>query len=377
MARISIIYHHFPHYRAPVLRALAQSNRHEYRFFAGKDDFQGIKAFRGDNVVTVEPITFRFSESRGTTDIADFDQAVSPPFDATIILGNPNMMGAWLAVWRARRNGLKTAFWAHGWTRKEGYLKSKIRNFFFSRADHVLSYGTRAIKLAARTGFDPTKISVIWNSLDWDAQSALFRQYSGVASDALRTNIGMPRGVPMIGTISRVTAICHYEWLIDAVAGLRQNGTMAEVWMIGDGPVLEKLAAQAKEKGVPLHTLGAIYDEASLAQHIMAVDCIASPGKVGLTAMHALAYGTPVVSHSDFDRQMPEVEAILEGKSGAFFEYGSVLGLQTALAQVFAYQGDLDARRSDCRASLEGRFTPQDQVRLIDDAMDRLINGKT
>ena len=376
MAHISIIYHHFPHYRAPVLRALAQSTRHEYRFFAGTDDFQGIKAFHGDDVVAIEPISFRYNDSRGTTDIAGFGQAVAPPFDATIILGNPNMLGAWLAVWQARRNGLKTAFWAHGWTRKEPYLKSKLRNFFFSRADHVLSYGTRAIELAERTGFDPKRISVIWNSLDWDAQSALFLQYSDAPQDDLRAKIGMPRGVPMIGTISRVTEICHYDWLIDAVAGLRQNGTMAEVWMIGDGPLLARLVAQAKEKEVPLHTQGALYDETSLAQQIMAVDCIASPGKVGLTAMHALAYGTPVVTHSDLDRQMPEVEAIIEGRSGAFFEYGSVLSLQNALAQVLEFQGDRAARRVACRASLEGRFTPQDQVRLIDDAMDRLINGK-
>jgi glycosyltransferase involved in cell wall biosynthesis len=186
----------------------------------------------------------------------------------------------------------------------------------------------------------------------------------------------MPCGVPIIGTISRLTEVCHYDWLIDAVEGLRQKGLMAEVWMIGDGPMLPKLKAQAESLGVPLHMRGAIYDETSLAQQIMAVDCIASPGKVGLTAMHALAYGTPVVTHSDLDRQMPEVEAITEGKSGAFFEYGSVLSLQNALAQVLAFQGDLNARRSDCRASLEGRFTPQDQVRLIDDAMDRLINGQ-
>lgn len=377
MARVSIIYPHFPHYRAPVLRALEQSKRHEYHFFAGTDDFQGIKAFRGDDLVKIEPITFRHNESRGTIDVADFHQAVSAPFDATIILGNPRMMGAWLAVWQARRNGLKTAFWAHGWTRKEPYLKYKVRNFFFSRADKVLSYGTRAIELAERTGFDPNRISVIWNSLDWDAQSELFHQYSRLSRNDLRTNIGMPRDVPIIGTVSRVTEICHYEWLIEAVAGLRKNGTMAEVWMVGDGPMLPELKVQAESLGVPLHIQGEIYDEAVLAQQIMAVNCIASPGKVGLTAMHALAYGTPVVTHSDLDRQMPEVEAIVDGESGRFFEYGSILGLQKALAQILAFEGDIDTLRSICRASLEGRFTPQDQVRLIDDAMDRLINGKT
>lgn len=133
------------------MRALAQSERHEYHFFGGLEDFQGIKAFRGDSVVPINPITFVRDDATGKTDIADFDEAVGPSFDATIVLGNINMKGAWRAVKQARRNGLKTAYWAHGWLRKEPWIKGKVRNYFFSRADRVLTYGERAKTIAART----------------------------------------------------------------------------------------------------------------------------------------------------------------------------------------------------------------------------------
>ena len=46
-----------------------------------------------------------------------------------------------------------------------------------------------------------------------------------------------------------------------------------------------------------------------------------------ILAIHALAYGTPVITHDDLDRQMPEVEVISEGLTGAFFKHGDVADL--------------------------------------------------
>ena len=43
-----------------------------------------------------------------------------------------------------------------------------------------------------------------------------------------------------------------------------------------------------------------------------------SPGNVGLTAIHSLSYGTPVLTHNNFNNQMPEVESIQPGFNGYF-----------------------------------------------------------
>lgn len=378
MARISVIYHHFPHYRAPVMRALARSVRHSYRFFGSVDDYQGISAFRGDREVRIEAIEFVRRRGDLSLDIAGFERAVSREFDATIIIGNPNMRGTWAALTQARRNGLAVAYWAHGWLRPEPWYKARLRNFYFGRADVVLTYGARAIELARRSGFPAERIRPIWNSLDWEAQSALFKALEYVPVDELRREIGMPAGVPVIATISRVTELCRYEWLVEAVARLRADRAIpAEIWMIGEGPALPALRERAASLGVPLHLQGALYDEEQIARHIMAADLVASPGKVGLTAMHALAYGTPVVTHADLDRQMPEVEAIMEGQSGALFRFGDVDDLAAAIERLLDGRSDVAARRAACRAALAGRFTPQDQARIIDDAMTEITDGRT
>jgi glycosyltransferase involved in cell wall biosynthesis len=376
LAKISVIYHHFPHYRAPVMRALALSSQNNYEFFGGMEDYHGIKVFKGDDLVKINPINFIKDERTGRIDFSGFEMGVTNDFDASIIIGNPNMIGAWRAARMARKNGLKTAFWTHGWLKKENWIKSKFRNFFYNRADLILTYGERAKQLGIESGFDGHRIVPIWNSLDWDAQSLLFEKYKNVDKAELRSRFDMPIDIPVILTISRVTDLCRYDWLVEAVSELRKKGVAAEVWMIGDGPSLSSLKLQADLLGVPLHSTGAIYDEEIIAQQIMAADVIASPGKVGLTAIHALAYGTPVVTHNALNLQMPEVEAISEGVSGVFFDFYAPGSLVTALSKALMSSKNTFEIRRLCRASLEGRFTPNDQVRIIDDAIKDLLNDE-
>ena len=42
--------------------------------------------------------------------------------------------------------------------------------------------------------------------------------------------------------------------------------------------------------------------------------------KCWLTSIHALTYGTPVATHSDFQNQMPEAAAIIDNINGFFFK---------------------------------------------------------
>jgi glycosyltransferase involved in cell wall biosynthesis len=129
---------------------------------------------------------------------------------------------------------------------------------------------------------------------------------------------------------------------------------------------LERLAA---ERGVALHLFGACHDEESLGQMIYHADCTVSPGKVGLTAMHSLMYGTPVVTHGDFDAQMPEVEAIEPGRTGAFFRRGDAQDLAAAIARWLDAPVPRAHVRAAARAAIRAKWTPQGQARIIEQAV--------
>jgi glycosyltransferase involved in cell wall biosynthesis len=356
------------------MRALAQSKKYQYDFYGCIEDYEGIRAFKGDDLVKINPISF-FFDGKGRMDISDYEKAISNDYDAAIIIGNINMKGTWKARKKAQKNGLKTLYWAHGWLKKENFIKAAIRNYYFNKADKTLTYGSRAKDIAKSTGFNSNKIKVIWNSLDFFKQTELFNKYKKISRLKLRNMIKMPEDTVILLTISRVTDICHYEWLIEAVSYLKKNKNLdCDIWMIGEGPALSDLIDLAKKEEVRLHSLGALYDEEVIAQHIMAADMVVSPGKLGLTGMHALAYGTPVVTHGNFDLQMPEVEAVIEGQSGVFFKYGDPTDLANKISEFLPKISSYNSIRDICRNSLIGRFTPEDQARLIDEAIDEVLN---
>lgn len=376
MAKISVIYHHFPHYRAPVMRAMASSLRHTYSFYGSHDDYCGIVAFEGDDKVNINKIEFSHRDDGTRMKIRGYEEAISSKFDGVIILGNPNLSGTWSAARKAKRNGLKVAFWTHGWLKREPLIKSKIRNYYYNLSNQVLVYGNRAKEIGAMSGFDRNKISVIYNSLDWEKQSNYYNNNCSTNIKDLRQSLCLSCDHFILTTVSRVTSICHYEWLLSAVDLLKDSGLPITVVMIGEGADLEKLKLQANALNINLISTGAIYDEEILAKYIMASDAIVSPGKVGLTAMHALSYGTPIITHSALDYQMPEVEAVEDGKSGYLFEFGNIVSLSAAIRTALESKIDIHTRRQVCRSSIIGRFTPQDQCSLIDDAMDIMIHNE-
>ena len=59
----------------------------------------------------------------------------------------------------------------------------------------------------------------------------------------------------------------------------------------------------------------------------MASNLTVSPGRMDLRNTEFLAYGTPVITHANFDQQVPEVEAIIPGENGDFFRQDDYIDL--------------------------------------------------
>ena len=97
-------------------------------------------------------------------------------------------------------------------------------------------------------------------------------------------------------------------------------------------------------------------------------DLCVSPGNVGLTAIHALSYGTGVASHNNFNNQMPEVESIIDGVNGFLFREGDYLDL------VEKIRSFLKAKplKKKARQIIDEKYNPYSQ-KLIFDKL--ILNG--
>lgn len=359
--KILISYHFFPHYRGGVIQALARSSD-EYFFYGAENGSDGINSYNFNDAKNFIACK-NYSVGSLLFQPGLIYQSIFGKYDAYVFLANPNFISTWIAAAICRLRGLTVVFWGHGFKTSENNFKNKIREVFFSLANSYYTYGWRAKKNAVKLGFDTSSIHVGFNSLDYERQLPL--RLKLIDSSSVRKT----DDVLEILCISRLTYICRYDILLKAVEILNEKGISIRIRFVGAGPERNALQEQAQSMGLNVEFLGEIYDEEVISSLLFTSDVTVSPGKVGLTAMHSLMFGTPVISHNNFLTQMPEVESIVSGYSGDFFQENSIVDLARSLIEFRGNFPDREYTRSCCFEMIDKLYNPENQRRILQKAI--------
>ena len=368
--RIAVVYHYFAHYRDPVIRELIEHSAHEYHFYGDTQSFDsGIK------LTEIDPAHFTRTKctQRGPLlfQWAAVKLGLSRRYDTLILLGNCKWPTMWLSAILGRLAGKRVLFWTHGWLRHETGLQALIRNTFYRIGHGLLLYGHRAKCIGLSYGFKPERLHVIYNSLDCQLQDQTRATLPSDARETTRMELFPGRDQhPVLVNITRLHSYKRLDQMIRAAADLEQNGRPVNVLLVGEGPHKTELQELADELGVHAKFTGAVYGEDELGRMLIASDIAVMPGPVGLLAMHALAYGVPVISHNSFDKQMPEFESIIEGKTGAFFREDEIGSLVEQIEQLLVIKQTHEQRTSAARELVERFYNPVSQRKLIDRAVE-------
>jgi glycosyltransferase involved in cell wall biosynthesis len=364
--RVAVVYHAWPHYRQPVMQAMDRSRSVAYDFFGSGEPLEGVPHAETGAVARFVRAPFRrIGKLLWQPDA--IRAARDTRYQAIILFADPNFASTWIAAALARLRGVPVLFWGHGWLRPENGGKRAVRRAYFGLAHRFLVYGERGKRLGVAAGHAPERITVVYNSLDVARADAVI---AGIESGAMASvhpqAFFAEPARPLLICTARLTAKCRFDLLLAAAALLEREGLAVNVLLVGDGPERESLVRQAAELGVALHVFGSCHDEEIVGQLLYRADLTVSPGKIGLTAMHSLMYGTPAITHGDFDAQMPEVEAIEPGHTGAFFARDDAGDLAATIAQWLGSAPPRAHVRERSRAAIRAKWTPQAQARIIE-----------
>jgi glycosyltransferase involved in cell wall biosynthesis len=363
---VAVIYHFFPHYRKGIIEELSRDPHVDVTFVGAKKGIEGIKEYS-------------FSDKSNFLDVATYyiGNIVFQPyviliclfgrFDSYVFLANPYFITTWIgaAICRVRRR--RVVFWGHGFKSDVLGLSNRVRRCFFSLANSFYTYGWRAKQIAVLFGFDPSTVHVGFNSLDYVKQIEVRNVVSKNNVQPVSTE---EANVLKVLCISRLTDICRYDLLFTAAhLAYEKYGLVLDIVLIGDGPVRGELEKQADDLQLNVKFVGAIYDEVEIANYLFNADVTVSPGKVGLTAMHSLMYGTPVISNDDFVSQMPEVEAVVDGKTGLLFKRDDFADLAEKLKEFSSVFVDRELTRLRCYQMIDAIYNPMNQTKVLVDAV--------
>lgn len=367
------MYHFFAHYRAAVNRELICGNKYDFLFVGAEMDpsKSGIKLWKQTEGVKFLATKIYYPFGRILFQSHVIRLALRRDIHSIIFLGCAEFASTWVSAALARLTGKKVYFWTHGWTETDKGLKKYIRIMFYRLANDLLLYGHHAKQIGLKFGFRSEHMHVIFNSLDYTAQIA--------ARDAVKENdLSAIRGSffcehaerPLLIFSGRLIPMRRFDILLDAMEHLMKEGFPVNLLVIGDGPEMQTIQTLSKSRDLSVHCYGACYDEVLLAKFFMASDLLVMPGRIGLTAMHSFAYGTPIVVHDNPDDQHPEWQAIIPGYTGARFVHNDSLDLARVIRQWLENAPDRQIVRKRCYEVLEKFYNPSIQAMLIQRALD-------
>lgn len=366
--KLCLIYNTAPRYREAIFRAIDREYDCDWYFGHTKNNIKEMDTSLLKNVKYYmtfgDPHKYYFK-------LGTIKLLFKKKYQTFFCVPSTRSLSDWLFFWIAFNffPKKKIYLWTHGWYGKESPREAKMKLWLYRHSAGIFCYGDYACRLLENEGIDKNKLFPIHNSLDYDQQKALRESIkpSAVYSDHFGNNNHT------IIFIGRLTKVKKLDMVIDAVASLRDKGELYNLVFVGDGEEGESLKAKVHDLGLDnqMWFYGACYDEKINAEMIYNADLCVAPGNIGLTAMHALVFGTPAISHNDFRWQMPEFEAIRPGKTGDFFQRGSVCSLVETISSWFAVmQNKREEVRKACFNEIDTKWNPYYQIDLIKKHID-------
>ncbi|MCE2612442.1 glycosyltransferase [Flavobacteriaceae bacterium D16] len=370
MNKILVIYPGFPHYRIGILEALINSTHNHYVFLGDKKGWMNVKPY----------------DFKDSADFKDFPAYKIGPFyfnkgliryvisqkpSGAIVHSPPHWISINIATLILRIKGVKVFNWTHGILTNHRNLKNRFYFIFFKYFfDGLLVYGNLAKQNLINLGFDKEKIKVIYNSLNYKEQIKLRGKLTEKKRQSIRSSLFDNPNNDQLVFIGRLTVQKKLHLLIEAIKLLKEENIFVNLLFVGDGDQKKKLQSQVDKYKIAdqICFYGASYDETQNYKLISSSECCVAPGEIGLTAMHSLMYGVPVISHNDMNRQMPEFEVILPNINGALFEYGNTVDLKEKIKNVLKLVKDKSKlqMKKDCYKIMDEYYNPDYQKKLID-----------
>lgn len=361
--KLCVIYNYAQHYRTNIFTLMDKTFDCDWYF--------------GDSMGDVKKMDYNLlngnvTEVHNKKLIGGWDYSVGIPslikknYDAYIMLSDTRSLSCWLFSLRSLFAPRKKVFyWSHGWYGKESKIQKLIKKILYRLPNGgTFLYGNYARNLMIKEGFNPDKLYTIHNSLAYDRQLEIREQLSEkpIFSDHFGNNN------PNLMFVGRLTAVKKLDMILKAMQICKYNGRQYNLTLIGGGEKAEELKELTTKLGLQDNVwfYGPCYDEVQLSELIYNADLCVSPGNVGLTAMHAMVFGCPVLTHDDFPWQMPEFEAIIPYSTGNFFKYDDIASLVEKIEEWFRVNGSLrNVIRKKCMEEIDKNWNPYFQIEVL------------
>ncbi|KAA1259827.1 Glycosyl transferases group 1 [Rubripirellula obstinata] len=240
-------------------------------------------------------------------------------YDCVVFYSNPRYLSTVMAASLREAMGRLTVLRNHFKTAGASRLTEKIRLRWSKRFKNHLVYMPLEIDEMRASGFCNHNLAAWGNGLDSDRILEARAKWSSEKLYRWQVDRGL-NSRPSLLAVGRHIAKNQYELLFELISAMEVDAR-PNLILIGSGPLTDQYRSCIEELELDdqVSLPGEIYDEEELAPYFLSADLLVHPGAIGLTAIHALNYGLPVVTHSSRTMQMPEFTSLKDGVNSFLF----------------------------------------------------------
>lgn len=316
MKKVLLVQPILSHYRESLFELLVNDPDIDFKIIAG-NKLNKVKVFKSKSKsieTSLINYTFNIRNHKFYYQKGIF-KAIMKYKPTNIILGGPDfhfISTIVLSFYIIFFTKTKLHFWTHGYSKSSSKIKFKITQYFYSKAASIYTYeqdGKREI--ISKMKIDANKIIIVKNCLN-DCDYGFNKIIEENKKETSKLNIIFS---------GRLTKQKRVDILIKATEKLIKEKVAIKCVIIGGGEHKMELENLAKNLGLDtiIEFKGALYDK-DVEAYFRSSDIFVLPGKVGLSIVHALSYGLPIITTS-LPIHSPEA-AILKQDINAFYFNG-------------------------------------------------------
>lgn len=285
--------------------------------------------------------------------------------DLIIVQNEAALPFTYLAMAHRRIGGPLVAMWGHGEHFNEAEANpaaEAVKRRVAPHVDWFFAYTQRSADIVAGHGLPPDRISVVNNSRNSDANLV----HEGKVDDELKALLADVRArASHVGwMVSALDEWKRLPFLVDTLDEIRSRIPEFEFFVLGQGD--DTTIVNAASSRPWLHALGSRFgaDKAAVGE---LADVTIQPGLIGLHAIDAFAFATPMVT-TEHPVHSHEFDYLVDGENALVLPAGSTA------AELGAFTAEL-LSDSDRLARLQAGCEASARVYTIEHMVERFADG--
>ena len=282
--------------------------------------------------------------------------------DYIVLSGAPRNLSMLLILLKAKLRNKKIVWMGQYWSGTSQKWRHRIRLIISKLATALIFYTDHEVEKFKKDGWISNQpIGALNNGLD----------IRNIA--AKRTKYFSKNRALNVLFIGRLTKKANLELLIEAFKIL--DSSIYKLEIIGDGPLFSKLKKKVKilKMNRIVNFYGAMNDENQISKIANNCSIFIYPGSVGLSLIHAMAYGLPVIVHDNESHHMPEFAAFKNKFTGLLFKENSAQDLSKILIELMEAETLRESMSLNSLDIVEKTFNTKDMSLRFIDFLNNLI----